>query len=59
MESSRHFKAIYSVEPSTNPPNHELMDLVPKLVKRKDNNSLMQGIMIEELKSVMEDMEED
>ena len=34
------------------------MDLVPKLVKRKDNNILMQRIMIEELKYVVEEMEE-
>ena len=35
------------------------MDLVPKLVKSKDNKALMQRIALEELKIVMEDMEED
>ena len=35
------------------------MDLVPKLVKIKDNNSRMQRITIDDLKTVVEDMEED
>ena len=35
------------------------MDLVPRLVKRKDNINLMQRITIEEIKYVVEDMEDD
>ena len=35
------------------------MELVPKLVKRKDKNTLMQRITIEELKSVVEETEEE
>ena len=35
------------------------MDLVPRMVKRKENNNMMQRITIEELKSVVEDIEED
>ena len=35
------------------------MDLVLRLVKRKDFNNVMQGIMMEEIKSVMEYMEDD
>ena len=34
------------------------MELVPRLVKRKDNNALMQRITLEELKVVVENMEE-
>ena len=59
MEASRYFKAIYSVESDNIPPNTAIMDLVPKLVKRKDNNTLMQKITLDELKTVVEDMEED
>ena len=59
MEASRHFKAIYFVESCTNPPISVLMDLVPKLVKRKDNNTPMQRITLDELKTIVEDMEED
>ena len=35
------------------------MNLVPMMVERKDNIKLMQRITIEELKTVMEEMEED
>ena len=51
------FKAIYTIEYDNSPPNSALMDLVPKLVKRKDNIALMQRITIEELKTVVEEME--
>ena len=43
MEASQHFKAINSAESDTIPPNTAIVDLVPKLVKRKDNNALMYG----------------
>ena len=59
MEASHHFKAIYSVESDNIPPNKAIMDLFPKLVKRKDNNTLMQRITLYELKIIVEDMEED
>ena len=35
------------------------MDLVPRIVKRKDNVSLMQRITMEEIKAVVDDMEDD
>ena len=35
------------------------MNLVPMMVERKDNIELMQRFTIEELKMVMEEMEED
>ena len=35
------------------------MDLVPRLVKKKDDNIFTQRITLEELKSIVEDMEED
>ena len=47
------------MESDTIPPNTTIMDLVPKLVKRKDNNVVMQRIILDELKTFMEDMEED
>ena len=59
MEATRHFKAIYSAKSVNTPPNAALMDLVPKLVKRKENNDPMQRIKLDEPKSVMDDMEED
>ena len=59
MEATRHFKSIYSDESVNTPPNAALMDLVPKLVKRKENNDLMQMIKLADMKSVMEGMEED
>ena len=47
------------MDPVTNLPNLALLDLVPRLVKIKDNKNLTQRIMLEELKSIVEDMEED
>ena len=47
------------MEPINNSANPALMELVPKMVKRKDNNTLMQRITIEELKYVVEEMEEE
>ena len=58
-EASRHFSAIYFADPVTNPPNLTLLDLVPRLVNRKDNKNLTQRITLEELNSEVEDMEED
>ena len=53
------FKAIYYSKSVNTPTNTTFMELVPKLVKRKDNSDLMQRIMLFELKTVMEGMEED
>ena len=58
MEATCHFSAIYLAELVTNSTN-EIMDLVPRLVKRKDSINLMQRITIEEIKYVVEDMEDD
>ena len=59
MEASHHFKAIYTIESDNTPPNSALMNMVPMMVERKDNIKIMQRITIEELKMVMEEMEED
>ena len=58
MEASRHFKSIYTVEADNTPPNSALMNMVPMMVERKDNIKLTQRIMIEELKTTVEEMEE-
>ena len=59
LEASWHFKAIYTVEADNTPQNSVPMNLVPMMVERKDNIELMQRFTIEELKTVIEEMEED
>ena len=59
MEATRHFKSIYTAETDNTLPNTAIMELVPRLIKSKDNNALMQRITLEELKVVLENMEED
>ena len=59
MEATRHFKSIYTAETDNTLPNAAIMELVPRLIKSKDNNALMQRITLEELKVVLENMEED
>ena len=45
-EATQNFKSIYSVESINNPPNVVLMELVPNLVKGKENNDLIQRITL-------------
>ena len=59
MEATRHFNAIYSADEVNTPPNAALLELVPNLVKRNENNALMQRITLAELKSIVEGMEKD
>ena len=56
-EATRYFSANYLVYPITNPTT--MLELVPKLVKRNDNIKLIKGITLEELKEVVDDMEDD
>ena len=56
-EASRHFSEIYTVEPVNNSEN-DLMELIPRIVKRKDNERLIQRVTMEEIKDVVDDMEE-
>ena len=58
LEATRHFKAIYLADVAIAPPNAALLELIPNLVKRNENNGLMQRITLTEQKSVVESMEE-
>ena len=57
-EATRHFSEIYTAEPVNNSEN-DLMELVPRIVKRKDNERLIQRVTMEEIKDVVDDMEDD
>ena len=58
VKASRHFSEIYTADPINNSEN-DLMELVPRIVKRKDNERLTQRVMMEEIKDVVYDMEDD
>ena len=53
-EATRHFNNIYTTEPISNLENN-IMELVPRIVKRKDNERLTQRVMMEETKEVVDD----
>ena len=57
-ESSKHFSKIYTAKHVNNSDN-DIMELVPQIVKRKDNERLTQRVMMEEIKDVVYDMEDD
>ena len=50
---------IYTARVDNTLPNSTLMNLDPMMVERRNNIDLIQRITIEELKTVMEEMEED
>ena len=56
-ESTSYFHANYSTDPMVN--STMLLDLVPQLVKEKDNINLTKRITLEELKEAVDDMEDD
>ena len=59
-EATKHFSSIYIEDCTTHPREiSDSMDLVPTLLQRTDNINLCKPIMLEELKAVVEDMEED
>ena len=58
IEATRHFSEVFTTEVGPIPGNENL-DLVPIIVKNKDNIKLIKRITMEELKSVMDDMKDD
>ena len=58
IEATLHFNAIYSVEVGTIAEN-EIMDLIPKTVKKKENDRLIKRITMEELKEFVDEMKDD
>ena len=58
IEASCHFSAIYTAETSINMENG-IMELVPKIVKIKENDNLIERITLDELKIAVDDMKDD
>ena len=56
-EASRHFRELFTTHPINDDVN--LLNLVPSAVKNKDNDILKQLITLDEIKNVVDGMEDD
>ena len=56
-EATRHFKDLFTAQPISEDAN--LLQLIPRAVNYKDNESLKQPITMEEIKLAVDSMEED
>ena len=56
-EATRHFSDLFTAQPVTE--DVDLLNLIPSAVKNIDNESLKQPITMEEIKLVVDSMEED
>ena len=56
-EASRHFKDLFMAQPVIE--DVDLLQLIPSAINYNDNESLKQSITMEEIKLVVDSMEED
>ena len=57
FEATKHFRDLFTAQPIT--ADVKLLNLVPNAIKNKDNDTLKQMIMLEEIKKVVDGMEDD
>ena len=57
IEATSYFSELFTEQPTII--DGQLLNLVPSIVKSKENDNLKKGIMLEEIKDVVDNMEED